>query len=76
MEYLIRHKGATTTEMAKHLKPAVGSFSRDPKEHLNQPIIEYYAGSRSNKKKAWWISKEPIQRAQNKINKRIIFSNP
>jgi len=68
VDYLLNYKGATTPELAEHLKTnrwqALNRLRRIQKRSKNQlgkSIIEYYSGERSGKKKAWWISQELIE---------------
>ena len=63
IDYLINYKGATTPELAKHAKTnrwqvlnRLRRIQKRSKTQLGKPIFEYYAGERSGKKKAWWIS--------------------
>jgi len=65
VDYLLSYKGATTPELAQHLKTnrwqmlnRLRRIQRRSKSQLGKSIIEYYAGERSGKKKAWWISQE------------------
>jgi len=68
VDYLLNYKGATTPELAEHLKTnrwqALNRLRRIQKRSKNQlgkSIIEYYAGERSGKKKAWWINQELVE---------------
>jgi len=68
VDYLLNDKGATTPELAEHLKTnrwqALNRLRRIQKRSKNQlgkPVIEYYAGERSGKKKAWWINQELVE---------------
>jgi len=36
-------------------------IQRSSKKQFGKSIIEYYAGEKSGKKKAWWINEELIQ---------------
>jgi hypothetical protein len=36
-------------------------MQRNSKKQFGKAIIEYYAGEKSGKKKAWWINEELIQ---------------
>jgi hypothetical protein len=60
IDHLTRYKGATTPELAEtpkanrwlvlnHLK----RIQRLSKQQLGRPIIKYYAGAKTGKKKAW-----------------------
>jgi len=68
IDYLLHYKGATTTELADYLRTnrwlvlnRLRKIERSSKKQLGKPIVEYYAGGRSGKRKAWWISKEFIE---------------
>jgi hypothetical protein len=68
MEYLLNYKSATTPELATQLNTnrwlilnRLRKIQRTSKKQIGKPIIEYYAGERSGKKKAWWIDEELIQ---------------
>jgi len=65
IDYLMHYKGATTPELAGYLKTnrwlalnRLRRIQKISKKQLGKPIIEYYAGERSGKKKAWWIIEE------------------
>jgi hypothetical protein len=65
IDYLIDYKGATTPELAEHVKTnrwqvlnRLRRIQKRSKAQLGKPVVEYYAGERSGKKKAWWISPE------------------
>ena len=68
MEYLLNYKSATTPELATHLKTnrwlilnRLRRIQKTSKKQIGKPVIEYYAGERSGKKKAWWIEEELMQ---------------
>jgi len=68
VDYLLDYKGATTPELAEHLKTnrwqvlnRLRRIQKRSKSQLGKPVIEYYAGERSGKKKAWWISQELVE---------------
>ena len=68
MEYLLNYKSATTPELAEYIKTnrwlilnRLRKIQRNSKKQVGKPIVEYYAGERSGKKKAWWIDEELIQ---------------
>ncbi|MEM0057325.1 MAG: hypothetical protein QXG58_01260 [Candidatus Bathyarchaeia archaeon] len=68
VDYLIHYKGATTPELAEYLKTnrwlvlnRLKRIMKNSREQLGQPIIEYYPGEKSGKKKAWWINEELIE---------------
>jgi metal-responsive CopG/Arc/MetJ family transcriptional regulator len=68
INYLLDHRGSTTTELAE----AIGTnrwlilnrlrkIEKASKKQLGQPIIHYYPGERSGKRKAWWIKEDLIE---------------
>jgi len=68
VDYLQNYKGATTPELAEHLKTnrwqmlnRLRRIQKRSKSQLGKSIIEYYAGERSGKKKAWWINPELLE---------------
>ncbi len=68
MEYLMHYKSATTPELADYVKTnrwlilnRLQKIQKTSKKQIGKPIIEYYAGERSGKKKAWWIDRELMQ---------------
>jgi Arc/MetJ-type ribon-helix-helix transcriptional regulator len=68
MEYLLHYKSATTPEIANYLKTnrwlvlnRLRKIQKNSKKQAGKSVIEYYAGERSGKKKAWWIDEELIQ---------------
>ncbi len=65
VDYLLNYEGATTPELAEQLKTnrwqmlnRLRRIQNRSKKQLGKPIIEYYAGERNGKKKAWWINRE------------------
>jgi Arc/MetJ-type ribon-helix-helix transcriptional regulator len=65
IDYLLHYKGATTPEIAEYVKAnrwlvlnRLRKIQRNSKKQNGKPIIDYYAGEKSGKKKAWWISEE------------------
>jgi len=65
VDYILSYKGATTPELAQHVKTnrwqilnRLRRIQKRSQTQLGKSIIEYYAGERSNKKKAWWINQE------------------
>jgi hypothetical protein len=65
IDYLTHYKGATTPELADYLKTnrwlilnRLRRMQKASKKQLGKPIIEYYPGEKSGKKKAWWIIEE------------------
>jgi hypothetical protein len=68
VDYLLHYKGATTPELAEYAKTnrwlvlnRLRKMQRSSKKQFGKAIIEYYAGEKSGKKKAWWINEELIQ---------------
>lgn len=68
IEYLLNYKSATTPEIADCLKTnrwlvlnRLQKIEKNSKKQLGKAIIEYYAGEKSGKKKAWWVDEELIQ---------------
>lgn len=68
IDYLLHYKGATTPELAKYTKTnrwlvlnRLRKIQRNSKKQFGKAIIEYYAGEKSGRKKAWWIDEELIQ---------------
>jgi Arc/MetJ-type ribon-helix-helix transcriptional regulator len=68
IDYLLHYKGATTPEIAEYVKTnrwlvlnRLRRIQRNSKRQNGKPIIEYYAGEKSGKKKAWWIDEELAQ---------------
>jgi hypothetical protein len=68
MDYLMNYKSATTPELAEYVKTnrwlilnRLRKIQKTSKKQVGKPIVEYYAGERSGKKKAWWIDEELIQ---------------
>ena len=68
MEYLLHYKSATTPELAEYIKTnrwlvlnRLRRIQKTSKKQVGKSIIEYYAGERSGRKKAWWIDEELIQ---------------
>lgn len=64
VDYLLNYEGATTPELAEQLKTnrwqilnRLRRIQNRSKKQLGKPIIEYYAGERGGKKKAWWINR-------------------
>lgn len=65
IDYLIHYRGGTTPELAEYLKTnrwlvlnRLRRIEKASKKKLGKPIIEYYPGEKSGKKKAWWINEE------------------
>ena len=67
MEFLLHYKGATTPELAEYIKGnrwlvlnRLRKIQRTSKKQCGKAVIDYYAGEKSGKKKAWWINEELI----------------
>jgi hypothetical protein len=67
IEYLINYKGATTPELAEYTKTnrwlilnRLRKIQKASEKQHGKPIIEYYPGKRTGKKKAWWIKQELV----------------
>ncbi len=65
MDYLLSHRGATTTEMAEALETnrwlilnRLRRIQKLSKRQLGKPVLNYVAGERYGKRKAWWIEEE------------------
>jgi S-adenosylmethionine:tRNA-ribosyltransferase-isomerase (queuine synthetase) len=68
MEYILHYKSATTPQLAEYVKTnrwlilnRLIKIQKKSKKQIGKPIVEYYAGEKSGKKKAWWIDEELIQ---------------
>jgi len=68
VDYLTHYKGATTPELAEYTKTnrwlilnRLRRIQKASRKQLGKPIIEYYPGEKSGKKKAWWINEELIE---------------
>ncbi len=68
MDFLVHYKSGTTPELAEYVKTnrwlilnRLRKIQKTSKKQIGKPIIEYYAGERSGKKKAWWIDEALIQ---------------
>ena len=65
VDYLLHYKGGTTPEIADYTKTnrwlilnRLRKIQRNSRKQCGKPLIDYYAGEKSGKKKAWWISEE------------------
>jgi len=65
VDYLLDHRGATTTELADFLETNrwlilnhLRRIERSSKKQLGKSVIEYYSGEKAGKRKAWWIREE------------------
>jgi hypothetical protein len=64
-DYLLHYKGATTSEIADFMETnrwlvlnRLRKIRHRSKRQLGKPIVTYYAGQKSGKRKAWWINEE------------------
>ncbi|RJS93004.1 hypothetical protein CW705_02110 [Candidatus Bathyarchaeota archaeon] len=68
INYLIHYRGATTSEISEAIKVnrwlilnRLKRIKSESKKQLGKPVIEYYAGQRAGKTRAWWINEELIE---------------
>ncbi len=68
IDYLLHYKGATTPELAEHLKTnrwlilnRLRRIQKSSKKQLGKPIVQYSSGEKQGKKKAWWLNEELIE---------------
>ncbi len=68
VDYLVHYKGATTPELAEYTQVnrwlvlnRLRKMQKASQKQHGKPIIDYYAGEKSGKKKAWWINEELTQ---------------
>ncbi len=68
IDYLLNYKSATTPELATYVKTnrwlvlnRLRKIQKTSKKQAGKSIVEYYAGEKSGKKKAWWMAEEIIQ---------------
>jgi Arc/MetJ-type ribon-helix-helix transcriptional regulator len=68
VDYLLHYKGGTTPEIADYLKTnrwlvlnRLRRIQKTSAKQLGKSVIEFYAGERSGKKKAWWINEELVE---------------
>jgi len=68
VDHLLNYRGATTTELADFLKTnrwfvlnRLRKIERSSKKQLGKSIVEYYAGEKSGKRKAWWMREELVE---------------
>lgn len=68
IDYLLNYKGATTSELSEFLGTnrwmalnRLKKIQKRSKKQLGKPVIEFYGGERSGKKKAWWISEGLVE---------------
>lgn len=65
VDFLLHSKGATTPELAAyvetnrwHVLNRMRKMQKRSSAQLGKSIVEYYAGERQGKKKAWWLIQE------------------
>jgi hypothetical protein len=68
VDYLMHYKGATTPDMADYLKTnrwlvlnRLRRLQKNSKKQLGKSVIDYYAGEKSGRKKAWWVNEELVE---------------
>jgi Arc/MetJ-type ribon-helix-helix transcriptional regulator len=68
VEYLMHYKGATTPELAEYAKinrwlvlNRLRKIQKASQKQCGKPVLDYYGGEKSGKKKAWWINEELTQ---------------
>lgn len=68
VDYLMHYKGATTPELAEYMKinrwlilNRLQKIQKSSTKQCGKAVIDYYAGEKSGKKKAWWINEELTQ---------------
>jgi hypothetical protein len=68
IDYLLHYKGATTPELAEHMKTnrwlilnRLRKIQSSSKKQLGKPLIQYSAGVKSGKRKAWWLNEELVE---------------
>ena len=69
VDYLIHYKSATTPELAEALKlnrwlilNHLKRIQKYSKKQLGKPIVEFFAGEKAGKRKAWWLDEELIEK--------------
>jgi hypothetical protein len=68
MDYLLSYKAATTPELAEHVQTnrwmilnRLRKIQKNSKKQIGKSIVDFCAGEKSGKKRAWWIDEELIQ---------------
>jgi DNA-binding Lrp family transcriptional regulator len=68
IDYLLHYKGATTTEIAEHLHTnrwlilnRLRKLKRESKKELGKPMVQYHAGKKRGKRKAWWLNEDLVE---------------
>jgi hypothetical protein len=68
VDYLMHYKGATTPELAEYMQinrwlvlNRLQKIQKASQKQCGKPVLDYYGGERSGKKKAWWINEELVE---------------
>jgi hypothetical protein len=68
VDYLLHYKGATTPEIAEYLETnrwlilnRLRRMQKTSRKQFGKPVIEYFAGEKAGKKKAWWINENLVE---------------
>jgi len=68
VDFLTHYRGATTPELAEYLKTnrwmvlnRLRRIQKASRKQLGKSVIDYYAGERTGKKKAWWVNEELVE---------------
>jgi Arc/MetJ-type ribon-helix-helix transcriptional regulator len=68
VDFLLHYNGGTTPEIADYTETnrwlvlnRLKRIQKASKKQCGKPLIDYYGGEKSGKKKAWWISEELLQ---------------
>jgi len=68
IDFLIHYKGGTTPEIAEYLNTnrwlvlnRLRRIQKTSKKQLGRSMIDFYAGEKAGKKKAWWINEDLIE---------------
>lgn len=68
VNYLLHYRGATTSELADSVGAnrwlilnRLRKIQKRSRKQLGKPIVEYYAGEKSGKRKAWWMNEEIVE---------------
>lgn len=68
VDHLMHYKGATTPEIAEStgvnrwlVLNRLRKIQKNSRKQFGKAVIDYYAGEKSGKKKAWWINEELVQ---------------
>jgi len=68
IDYLLNHRGATTSEIAEALKAnrwlilnRLKRIQKLSKSQIGKPVLSYTGAEKYGKRKAWWIEEESIE---------------